>query len=502
MMGWNRRQDAGVKNAIVVVLKIWACVTLFMTANLIKTLLAKLLASKFNKESHARKIQDSLIKEYYLHMLLQPRQRSEEGSVDGRGEGEGLTGADGTGEGPGKSVKGQAEAFGTTLASSMRGVASSVFGLRSTKPVALKSELGTASEELLHDDDRHTPSPSGAVTVDINIIQRRQHAEKHGHESHQGASLQQGSLPHVASAPPPHRYSKQSTQGPAMSRAGSVGSRGRSSWPHSIGEDRRASQASGRHASFLVSQPHRAMEAVTEWCISEHVIRMHLRSHCTPLNPCSSPLVQAPVMEVVAEDPHRRGLTANQLAKMEMYIRRQALQVRFVDELNATERQEEVTSEAEAKKMAFYLFWNVKADLERPYIILDDVADFLPPGEAEEAFTMLDRNGNGRVTLQECVAIVLSIYEARCDLAMSLKDTKSVVRKLEHVIGVAVHTVFVFLYMVVFQVDVIKTYLALSSLVLAFSFVFQNSIRTVSSSYGLLFMHSPRYYSLPSPLPP
>jgi len=191
--------------------------------------------------------------------------------------------------------------------------------------------------------------------------------------------------------------------------------------------------------------------------------------------------------EIVIEGSKRRGLSANQLAKMEHYIRKQALQVTFRDELNATEHQEEVTNTSEAKKMALYLFWNVKADLERPFLIADDVADFLPPGEAEEAFAIFDQNGNGRVTLQECINIVLGIFAARCDLALSLKDTRSVIGKLESVIGVVVHIIFVFLYLIVFQVDVVKTYLALSSLVLAFSFVFQNSIRTVSGSQRVAF---------------
>lgn len=75
MMAWNDNQDAGVKQAFLVVLKVWACITLCMTANLLKTLLAKMLSSKFNKESHMQKIQDSLLKEYYLHVLLQPRDR-------------------------------------------------------------------------------------------------------------------------------------------------------------------------------------------------------------------------------------------------------------------------------------------------------------------------------------------------------------------------------------------------------------------------------------------
>jgi hypothetical protein len=54
-----------------------------MTANLIKTLLAKMLSSKFNKESHIQKIQDSLVKEYHLHMLLQPRNRYEGAPQEG-----------------------------------------------------------------------------------------------------------------------------------------------------------------------------------------------------------------------------------------------------------------------------------------------------------------------------------------------------------------------------------------------------------------------------------
>ena len=181
----------------------------------------------------------------------------------------------------------------------------------------------------------------------------------------------------------------------------------------------------------------------------------------------------------------------NQMFKMEAYVRRHALQVTFRDELNATERQEEVTSETEAKKLAFFLFWNVKADPERPYLTFDDVTEFLPPGEAEQAYVMLDRNGNGSVSLSECIAAVVEIFEARCDLALSLKDTKTVITKLENVIAVVMHIIFIFIYMLVFNIDVIKTYLALSSLVLAFSFIFQNSIRTMYENVVFLFVVHP-----------
>lgn len=205
-------------------------------------------------------------------------------------------------------------------------------------------------------------------------------------------------------------------------------------------------------------------------------------------------LMQAPVVEQAAgvtKHINPRGLTENQIAKMEAYVRRHALQVNFQDELSATERQEEVTTEAEAKKLALFLFWNVKSDLNSSAMVLDDVADFLPQAEAEQAFAMLDRNGNGSVSLSECIAAVVEIFEARCDLALSLSDTKTVIGKLENVIGVVLHIIFVFLYMLVFNVDVVKTYLALSSLILAFSFVFQNSIRTIYENVVFLFVVHP-----------
>lgn len=179
-------------------------------------------------------------------------------------------------------------------------------------------------------------------------------------------------------------------------------------------------------------------------------------------------------------------MSAKHLAKMERYVRRYALSVTFRDELNAIECQEEITTEAEAKKLAYYVFWNVKADLERPYIIHGDISDFLEPEDADAAFAMLDIRGLGHATLHDCIESIVEIYSTRCDLSLSLNDTQTVVGKLERVIGVAIHMAFIFLYLIVFNVNVIKTYLALSSLVLAFSFVFQNFIRTVSRN-ALLF---------------
>jgi hypothetical protein len=257
-----------------------------------------------------------------------------------------------------------------------------------------------------------------------------------------------------------------------------------------------------------LSTPHKALLQLLykatecqDWYVllNQHLIILTPYFHFPPLSLIPSfqnkyPLLQATIVEQAADVTNHtnpRCLTKMQIDKMEAYVRRHALQVNFQDELNATERQEEVTTEAEAKKLALFLFWNVKSDLNSPEMFLDDVTDFLPQDEAEQAFAMLDRNGNGSVSLSECIAAVVEIFEARCDLALSLRDTKTVINKLETVIGVVVHIIFMFLYMLVFNVDVVKTYLALSSLILAFSFVFQNSIRTMYENVVFLFVVHP-----------
>ena len=55
--------------------------------------------------------------------------------------------------------------------------------------------------------------------------------------------------------------------------------------------------------------------------------------------------------------------------------------------------------QAEARKLAFYLFWNIKGDMGRNHVLLEDLEHFLQPDLAEQAFAMLDRDGNAKVTL-------------------------------------------------------------------------------------------------------
>ncbi len=49
-------------DAYTIILKLCACLLLFFTAELLKVLFAKMIAGKFNRESHVRKMQAALRK--------------------------------------------------------------------------------------------------------------------------------------------------------------------------------------------------------------------------------------------------------------------------------------------------------------------------------------------------------------------------------------------------------------------------------------------------------
>jgi hypothetical protein len=155
-----------------------------------------------------------------------------------------------------------------------------------------------------------------------------------------------------------------------------------------------------------------------------------------------------------------------------------------------------VNTEEEAQNVARFLFFNVAGAAPGgfgggdgdaaaattgagglPAIAPSDLEPFLPADQAREAFAMLDDDGDGAATVGDCEAAVLKILRQRRHLAASLQDTRSIVAVLEVIIGVGVHVLFSFIYLVIFRLDVGQIWISASGLVLAFTFVFGNSVR-------------------------
>ncbi len=55
----------------------------------------------------------------------------------------------------------------------------------------------------------------------------------------------------------------------------------------------------------------------------------------------------------------------DRLHRVEKHLRKNKLKLTLAERLGAANDADEVSSQAEAKKLAFYLFWNCKASFER-----------------------------------------------------------------------------------------------------------------------------------------
>lgn len=65
---------------------------------------------------------------------------------------------------------------------------------------------------------------------------------------------------------------------------------------------------------------------------------------------------------------------------------------------------------------------------------------------------MLDIDGDGKVTLYNIRDAVIAVYQQRTNLSATLRDTKTIVGKVEAIIGAIIHLVFSFLYLAIFNV--------------------------------------------------
>ena len=60
--------------------------------------------------------------------------------------------------------------------------------------------------------------------------------------------------------------------------------------------------------------------------------------------------------------------------------------------------------------MAFYIYWNLKPFSERKYLTAEDFEEVLPLAQSREAFGLLDRDGNGKLTPRELCLGVCEIF--------------------------------------------------------------------------------------------
>uniref|UniRef100_A0A1D2ACS5 EF-hand domain-containing protein n=3 Tax=Auxenochlorella protothecoides TaxID=3075 RepID=A0A1D2ACS5_AUXPR len=538
-------QPSNLNTAYTIILRVWACITLMMTANLLKTLIAKLLSSKFVRESHLAKMQQSIKKEHLLHLLLQPRQSyidaAKEYEVEGPDTWDGEAEADKARDPGGRRTQSAFSLSPGAWSGKKGGLARRVTKLFARKD---KPAPGPGDDAQPPRDLENPPPPRPAPRAQAKT-------ESPGAEAAWGKGGTPDSTPRASPSQTASQASQPSTPRlggaqPARARPGDAATSGAPAAPRGcqLGTEptlrvrlgpgpqalRRQSSRSQHSAGAGTPQkgrrpppggaggarpsPVKSAHGGARGGVAAPVTRASQLLDEEDGDGAATPhrlsrrsaqrtsTAQARAAVTSAQDVKPKNVAgsstsgvrpqqAMRLARMEKYIRRNALQVTFRDELNQAERREVVNSDQEAKKLAFYLFWNVKADYGRSHIVDADLAAFVPARDVRLAAELLDADGDGVITSQDVCAAILQVFRERQNLAASLTDTKSVVGKLETMVGVVLHIVMAFLYLVIFRVDVMNFYLTFSSMILAFSFIFNQSLRMIYENAVFLFVIHP-----------
>ena len=172
------------------------------------------------------------------------------------------------------------------------------------------------------------------------------------------------------------------------------------------------------------------------------------------------------------------------LEAVEKHVRHNRLKLVF-DKCSSVE------NEGSAKQLAFYIFWNVMEDRSREHLVRSDLEHFLPEKDVDNAFKMLDCDGDGRPTWNECRDAVVEVFKRRKQLTAALHDTGSIVGTLHNILVVVLQVISVFLYLLVWQVDIARVWVTFSSILVASAFVFANSVRTAYENMMFIFVVHP-----------
>ena len=186
-------------------------------------------------------------------------------------------------------------------------------------------------------------------------------------------------------------------------------------------------------------------------------------------------------------DPLYRAKQLERLNRLEKYMRKRNLKVTFRDQLNQVSGESNVDLQT-YKKLATFLFWHLTHDIDAREITRKHIAEFLSDqNEIEDAFQMLDHNQDGTITLKDCIGSIEKIYHERCNLASSLRDTKAITVVLEFLIGLVIHTIFLFFYLLIFKAHVSEIWVGFTGLLVAFSFIFASTVSNVFENIVFLF---------------
>lgn len=151
----------------------------------------------------------------------------------------------------------------------------------------------------------------------------------------------------------------------------------------------------------------------------------------------------------------------------------------------------DVSSSYEAKRLARSIFRRLR-DKHRKYLLPSDFYPAFPTREeAEQAFKLFDKDGNGDLSRGEIKAKLVKTYQERRFLSRSLKDVGEALKTLDRILLIFACIIVAFISLSVFGVEVGSSLTSMYSIVIAASFVFKSSASRAFDAIMFLFVTHP-----------
>ncbi|KAK9845183.1 hypothetical protein WJX84_001954 [Apatococcus fuscideae] len=515
-------KDKGLGSAYITIIRVGACIILFAGASVLKTLLAKIMSSHFHQEAHFKKMQDAVRKEYFLVALSQPRADkdelfvapSDESKTSNRSATDMAMGGHKQSAIASKSPdvegvrafvhstslreralnrQGGKKRFGKVNRHGYQALDGGDGGAKMA-PAPLTSsqfEVEQSSKSISNHQalGRHKPPSRPLVAPSGHSISN---AQALGRELYPLAVVKPSGcavVTNLEELPTRTRHEEKVANLDAELFPGFI----RSS---SLKKQQQRKSANGRSQSVATSRglSHISQLTGSLGSLASNLSEKEKKSRFIPAKKKTKELKEHEqlLLHKLPTRPSADMDFLDKLHKVEQHIRKNKLKLTFTDQLGrAAGTSDEVASKNEAKKLAFYLFWNVKPFFHRNFILQEDIEHFLPPDAAKLCFDSLDMDGDGKVSLHDMREAVLKIYQNRKHLALTLKDTRTIVGKLERLVGSIIHFVWIFIYLSIWNVNLTKIWYTFSSLLLSMTFIFGNSIKNTYESVIFLFVVHP-----------
>ncbi|KAF9364200.1 hypothetical protein BGX34_002229 [Mortierella sp. NVP85] len=150
----------------------------------------------------------------------------------------------------------------------------------------------------------------------------------------------------------------------------------------------------------------------------------------------------------------------------------------------------DINSTDNAKRVAKALFYNLQSSGEE-LVVQDFYPYFDTEGDAKEAFAIFDKDGNGDISKREMKEKIFYIYKERKDLHTALRDLSQAVGKLDIIFLTIVAVIWLLIILSIFGTSVVQNMLSIGSFLVALSFVFGNSLKTLFENIVFLFITHP-----------